>query len=457
MIYRILLYLRKLKILNILLVLFISVSIVGISISAFNLYKNSKAIDEFNKIDNFTIVSNNDYSSDSVYFNSDSNEIFETFKKVYNDSRVTDIKYSFFSSINAKEFGFEYFKEEEEIYTFITHDISEFKQYMNLEDSYELDENKVYISSEIFEYYNLKSGDVLTLSTIDYSSVFSVDEEPDYIDLVTVTIDDVIESEFEDEDTSKEQSYVVEGKGGDDSWTEPIYAPYYIPISVILELDSSTYDLYDMEFTFTASDKDLQDITSEIESDNYYVYNSKNVLQEELEFFNDMTLFFLYLLVVSVVLLVVTFVALNNNVNERRRQEIQLYNIFGQSFKSVRVQLVIEKLVLLVISLVFAIPAALFAFRKTTNIINTIVEYSFNFDSKISQLLSMYTYMFGKYSELNADVNNVDFYYIYTSLDISKGTVIAISIIFTTLTLCLITFVQATLNKKRFVEQRRDL
>ncbi len=445
MLYRILLYVRKLKILNILLVIFISISITTISFSLSQIYKNYQAKQEYEQIENFVHVTTTpvktgrEWEEDRGGYNLEANEsnkkIFDMIGQMQDDSRVTAMTYDMYADVAIKEFTEDFDAQfEDYFYTSVeTNQIYLDYEYNIPED---FDSTKVYVSQSVVDRYGYSIGDTITIASIVY--VDSYDEfipEISFNDLKTVQIHGILESKpFE---------------GGEKGYSSdrPEYGMVYVPYEELRDIDDLY--IYYATISFTGAESDLDAMVKEIASDDYYVYYTKDLLDEDLSFFNDINKFFVFIIGISSIVLVFTFIALNNNIIERRRQELQLYNIFGLPYKNVSIQLILEKLLLVATSLIFAIPASLLVFRKSTAIINTIVEYSFQMDSKLGSILY--------YSPSSTSEEFFDFYYKYTQVEVSKWLIICITIVAVTLTIVLITYIQSIFQKNRIVEQRRDL
>lgn len=446
MLYRILLYLRKLKVLNILLVLFVAVSFVGVALSLAQLKQNYDANKKYDEIDSFFTISPYDVydmtGGDSENVVEVEKEIYDLIIKYKSDERVDSMKYRFSTNLTTEEFAEAMSAENSFSYFDFTSSIDDLRFDYEIPDDF--DSTKFYITEEMQTEFGWQVGDQVNLSarvseSFSSTGVFTSEREQ----VGTAVVHGILKK-----NTNELGSTSVGGPDG----VEYLYAVAYLPIEVVETITSDKMKVSNTTISMGVDEKYATDIKDELSSSNAIIYYSKDVLEKDLEFFRDISKFFIYLLVISIVMLISTFVALNNNVLDRRRQELQLYNIFGQSFNSVKIQFLIEKVILVAIALIFAVPGALWAFRKTTNIINTIIEYSFNTELKITRLIFESPYL-----DFQSEKGFFSLYTEYVSIQVNKPLIIITTLLIVLIIILLISFLQISVQKLRIVEQRRDV
>ncbi len=444
MFYRILLYIRKLKLLNTLFIIFITLAITIISLSISQIYRSYKSTKEFDSIEHSIKVTNTKIltTEEEEDYRYDINEdvaktVFDLAYDLSNDSRVDNLSTNFGVNMSIKELDSLSLDIYETNFVFPTVNVSELVYEYEITEDF--DDTKVYIDREASEWSGINIGDTITIGSYE-DGEFSFDESYSltFVEYKTVEVYGILEKIQLDEE--------LESGTGDEDYFINNYGAVYIPYAELYDIEELT--VYFSEIDISASESNLDDIYEELESGEYYTYYTKKVQEEDLKFFNTIQEFFIYLIIISFIVLILAFTALNKNVFERRRQEIQLYNIFGLSFKSLNIQLLFEKLVLIAIALIFAIPSSLFVFRKSLTIINSLVKYSFEMETKLQYLL---------YVPIDGEEHSFfDYYYIYSKVDVNKWLFVIIAIIIVTVVVLLITCIQLNLQKNRFVEQRRD-
>ncbi len=465
MIKRIIYSITKHKILNTLLVVFMILSFVGITFSSYYMMKTTKFLGEFDDSRNSIIYTDYPVFDEESYdwdeaFEPDSNIFFDLYKKA-NENEKLD------ATLNLNVFNLQ-FKEtvsdkmyngysDEYSYTYL--DITTSRKYLDLEYDLpkDLDTTKIHISEVMAIDRGLQVGDKLTLGYIDYDNMYQnmTYEEPsteDYlVEMIEVEIGSIFKvrdlSELgigDDEEYEGEEGFEGEYEG---EMVDTVSHTVYIPIEIIIDTDNQNIETYGGELIVSGEKEAVKDFfyDSNNNSNSISMYLTDDIINSELEFFQTMNNFFIIILILSIAIFIVSFSSLNNNILEKRKEELQLYSVFGIKMKNIRTQLIVERVTLYAMSLIIAIPLILYTLRIATNIINTLVEYTLYESYNLYNLLTM----LGKFEEITLIDSGI------SAVSVSLLLVILISIVVMLVIIIVVTIISFAINKKNILNQRR--
>ncbi len=443
MIYRIFISLIKLKVLNLLLLIFMVVSFLGVAISSSQVYKGIELDKEIEEFPDFIYITGENLEVEESFTFVDNTELYrEIVASVFeysDDARINDLTYSVESSITIEGVSNYSFDEEQTEYFSVSHSKTNLEYTLEFPDEY--DETKIYIDSFTSESKDLAVGDSIDLitETFEFSGFDDLDVSTTV--LKTVEIGGILdyteeEKEFRQQESNEEVSYD--------------FGYIYVPLGAIADVDVNEYELNYATLTVVPNSESFDEVVAELKNNfnEDYIHSSKLALKEDLDFYSSINQFFIYMFIISIILFIVTFISLNNNINERRMQEFQLYNIFGSDFSKIQLQILIEKMILFMMSLVFAIPAYLFVLRKINNILEIMVYYTLDKES-LYETLVMQSGVF----ELDGDSS---IYNIYSAIEVDRLMVIILTMLLLIVILVAITGIQLRIRKSSIKEQRRD-
>ncbi len=451
---RIIYSVTKHRLLNLLFIVFMIMSFVGIGVSNYYVMKTNKYMNEVYEYENYITYEDYDILGDSyeiVDFDDDA-KVYEDMFDISNlalerglDSRKSVYAGGLdFVEIQASDMYKIDFESMDELSYNITIDEMFFLDFYTLPEDY--DRTKIYVD-EIFAFDNdLEVGDVLTLASLDEDAYYdqmymSSDSDVEYSDYLTEIQEVEIGAILAPDEDKVNLIFDEYGEYTD-------FRMVYIPIELASSQGIDKLNIYGISVVVTGNEKDIEQFyydTSEY-SNSIYVYYGKNVLDKEMEFFKTMNKFFIAILVLSIVLFTVSFASLNNNIFEKRKDELQLYSVFGIEIKYIGVQMVIERLVIFVISLGIAIPALLYFLRVSKNVVNTLVEYTLTETYNLLVWLSLV----GASIETQITVEGG-----LAKIELNMLIVIGLPILIMLAIAILVSVIQFNINKKIIVNQRR--
>ncbi len=422
---RVFLNITKHKLLNALLVLLFIISFLFISFSTVFVYKTSKFIDEVSAGDEFIVYMSDDYLSEEI----DRVNVFdydiETYYNLSEEIDNYDVKARWGISVaNLTVEGLDMdYTEEPEYYAAVLTDPGYISDY---DGGANENEDKVIVTTTLANDLGISEGDTIVVEAMDFSS-----EDFTSTEIPTVEIGEVVVDIIEDGDS--ESGYMDEY--------------IYIPAEQILEFKSPILEIGSAEISVTGSEEEIDKLYESTKgySNELAMYNSKIQREKDLEFFFKIKNFFIVTLILSVVVFVVSFLSLNNNIMDRRKEELRLYNVFGVSSKSILLQLIIEKLVLLVISLIISIALLWKVLNVGSVVVDNLVTYTLMTDMVYASLI----YLVGYQDIAEMLYNGV------SEIDISIVLVTLFSLGILVLSIISVTIVKFGFEVKSLVNQRR--
>lgn len=429
---RVFLNITKHKILNILLIFLLIISFVGITFSSVYVYKTTSFLNEVYDSEDYIILSSEDYqNTDSYNIGLDVKlsgyvEIYEKYLLDNNkyDTKVDMMAYTM-EFTNFSDF-YQRYADETKILNYIYNE-EQAMQYFDLEEGY--DTSKVYISEDLAKEYGYSVGDKLELGTITG------------VDLAGDTIYSIL-GEFEIGEIYESKD--IDKESGDDSYEESII---YIPFDCMLDVDVSQVAASGITMSITGSDEDIAKLYEDVKdySNDVNVYYSSTYEDKDLEFFKDIRNFFVIILIATIGVFTLSMLSLNNNIMERRNDEFRLYNVFGVTSKDISIQLVVEKVILFIIALVFAIPMFINLLRVGNNIVDNLVQYSLNNDMILGKLIEA-TGNLDLFDKINNGISAVE---------VNRFLIVIFGITVMLIIIIIITLVQFILRRNNIVNQRR--
>ncbi len=441
---RVLLNITKHKVLNILLVFLLILSFAGITLSSVFAYKTSEFLNTIYDEDDMVLISTDSLEDNGYLYGFDLPDVgfdvyadmYEKFKADYQD---LDVEFDFYiQNITAKQFP-EYEVEYEDGYyyqsVYYVNNIEDLEDLYTVESGY--DKNKIYISQDVADDYDVKVGDVIDFETTDVFAFIDFGESStsENTSVGQLEIGGILEPT---ERTKREM------QGSE-------YSDYiaFFPQEALVSLDTTTMVPSYASITISGDDDKVEKVYDDVknQSNEIHVYYSKNIEDKDLEFFVKIKNFFIITLITSIVIFALSMVSLNNNIMERRNSEFRLYNVFGVGTGEMLVQLILEKLSLIIFSLIIAVPLFLKLVLIGSNIVDNIVEYSLRSEMLLVNLL----YSSGKYELVDTLSNGT------SAIKVNNFLIIMFGIIIMVIITVIILLIQLILNRNNIINQRRGV
>lgn len=427
MITRILLNITKHKVLNILLIFLLILSFVGITFSSVFVYKTSKFLNEIESAEDFIVISSREFSkTDTEAIEKLETKVyFDLYKSVESNDKVKTKLELFPFNLEIKEFQLTP-EESESVeftdYVSVTYYETEAENILELEDNY--DTSKVYISEKVADKYGYGVGDKLNL--IGFSNIGSITDASsiDYFPVKEVEIGGI------------NQIY--------ENAPEMIV---YVPSNILINTEPENIHLGLAKIVITGTEEEISKVYEEVKeySNSTYIYYSKDLESKELEFFVKIRNFFFIICISTLIVFAFSMLSLNNNIMERRTEEFRLYNVFGLEPKVIGLQLILEKVALLIMSLVISIPLFLFLLRVGNSVVDKLVEYTVSNEMILAKIMNET----GSEEVLDTIYNGI------SSIEVSKILIIIFGIIAMFIIITIITIVQFAFRRSSIVNQRR--
>lgn len=441
---RVLLNITKHKVLNILLVFLLILSFAGITLSSVFAYKTNGFLNKIYDEEDVVLLSSEALDSDGYSFGYSMDaakfdvyvDIYEKIRSEYKD---LDVKLDFnLDNLSAKQLP----SSEEEVdggyfykSVYFVHSLSEFGEMYNVDNDF--DKNKIYITPDVAEEYGVKVGDVIDFETSEGFAFMDFGDSGDV------------------EGTSVGQLEIGGILEPTEQWKREMggseYADLmaYIPVDALLTLDTSTMTTYYSKIIISGDDSQMKKVYDDVknQANDMHVYYSKNIEDKDLEFFVKIKNFFIITLITAIVIFALSMVSLNNNIMERRNSEFRLYNVFGVGTGELLVQLILEKLSLIIFSLIIAVPLFLKLVLVGTNIVDNIVEYSLRSEMLLVNLL----YSTERYELVNTLSNGT------TGIKVNNFLIIMFGLVIMLIITVIIVLIQLILNRNSIVNQRRGV
>ncbi|MFV0498564.1 MAG: hypothetical protein ACK5NF_00795 [Bacilli bacterium] len=435
MLYRIYLNLIKQRVLNSLLIIFMILSFVGTALSTNYMFRINKFKQDVDDLQDIVYTSSDelfigDTSSASLesYFDTYEKEVKEL-STLLEDEKIKETEATIYTNLIVEELDeSDKITDEEMESGAYAHVEVGFNNYTTDLIEEEIDTSKIYVSKSLLDYYKVDVGDNVNLATQDYAlDGMNIHNKK----LSEVEIGGVINDE-EDYEANEEE----------------VYGTIFVPLELMLSLDSNEYAVNYFTYTFTADGEDINSIYDNVKSkiENGFIYNSNTEKADYLREYNDISKFFTVLLISSISLFVLSFWMLNNNIIDKRNQEFRLHTVFGDTFKRLQVQLILEKTILLLFSLILSVPMYLYYQKATYNIITNLINYTIG-EGTIFQF--MYQDVIRSDSSLELLYNGM------SGIDVNNAVIILLVTVVIAIIICAISLVQLRINRKKITELGR--